>query len=304
MPQAPARMFKFNSLTLGAVVLLGGLALWQFLEISELKKSNAALSQQVQTAPVTTMTSAAFPAAKNAGPVLDKEMTATESPSAAAQTPEQAARSAQFKKMRVMDRTQRHDAKILALTTKLNLTPEQQTAVRSALEKGSAERDAIRDAADGRRRAGKVDTEEQRQGNVAEVARIEANQEETIVAGMSGDQLAAYSAYQTEQKQATVESRANQQLGDLTNKFSLTEEQKEAAFQFFAGQEEEQGSDPALITAAGAAARTVFEQRLQTQLEGMKQILTPEQFELYSAQQAQRSAMFGDMTPGGPRGRP
>ena len=40
------------------------------------------------------------------------------------------------------------------------------------------------------------------------------------------------------------------------------------------------------------------------QLEALKQILTPAQFELYSAQQAQRSAIFGDMTPGGPSRRP
>lgn len=297
-------MSKFHSLTLGGVLLLGALASWQFMEISELKRANIALSQQLPETSSTTVAAGASSGGVQPATEGEREKTAAENPVALAQTPEQAARAAQFRKMRMMDRTQRHDAKILALTTKLNLTSEQQAAVRAALEKGSAERDAIRDAADERRRAGKVDTEEKRQADRVTVAAIETTQEEKITAGMSADQLAAYSAYQTEQKQATVESRANQQLGDLANKFSLTEEQKEAAFQFFAGQEEQNGFDPARLAAGGGDIRTLFEQRQKEQLEALKQILTPAQFELYSAQQAQRSAIFGDMTPGGPSRRP
>ena len=274
------------------------------MEISELKEANVVLHHQVKEAPVRAMGAVVSSGGMNAKPAGDKETPVRENAGVADQTPEQAARSAQFRKMRMMDRAQRQDAKILALTTKLNLTPEQQAAVRAALEKGSADRDAIRDAGDERRRAGTADTEEKRRADRATVAAIETTQEQSIVAGMSADQLAAYSEYQTEQKQATVESRANQQLGDLANKFSLTEEQKEAAFQYFAGQEEENGFNPARTAAAGGDSRTIFEQRQKEQLEALKQILTPEQFELYSAQQAQRSAMFGEMTPGGPSRRP
>ena len=298
-------MSKINSLTVGGVVLLGVLAGWQFFEISRLKEANAALSQQAQFASAGTMaTDSSFDERATNSESGKAVIIANTETRAAEITQEQTARSAQFKKMRMMDRTQRHDAKILALTTKLNLTSEQQSAVREALEKGSADRDAIRDAADVRRRAGKQDTDEQRQADWVSVAAIETAQEEKIATGMSADQLAAYAAYQTEQKQVTVEGQANQQLADLANKFSLSEEQKEAAFQYFASQEAENETIQARAVAAGGDLRALFEQRQKEHQAGMKLILTPEQFKLYSAQQDQRSAVFGGMTPRGPGRRP
>lgn len=300
-------MSKSHYVTVGALVVLGGIAVWQFMEISALKEANASLMQQAKAGPSlakSPVLSGPEKMGKAGAAGTPGGTEGAENPEAAARTAEETARAAQFRKMRQMDRVQRQDAKILALTTKLNLTPEQAAAVRAALEKGSAERDAIRDAGDERRRAGTPDSDEKRRADMATFAAIETAQEANITAGMSADQLAAYSEYKTEQKQSTVESQANRQLGDLSNKFSLTEEQKEAAFQYYAAQEQDNGFDPARLAAEGADMRTVFEQRQKQQLEAMKQILTPEQFELFNTQEEQRSTMFREMTPGGPVGGP
>jgi hypothetical protein len=88
--------------------------------------------------------------------------------------------------MREMDRKQRQDAKLLALTTKLNLTTEQQAAIRAALEKGSADRDALREAGEVRRRSGTRDTEEVRREDRTKYAEAEATQTPVEMPAMFG----------------------------------------------------------------------------------------------------------------------
>lgn len=293
-------MTRSQILTLTGFALLGALVVWQFRRLSEMERAAAALqARAVETAvPPEKSGPGEWPdrnrPGKNGGPRGDQ------SGPEGTHKPRDEAREVRFREMREMDRKQRQDAKILALTTKLNLTPDQQATIRAALEKGSQERDALREAGFARRQEGTRETEEARRAEMAKLAAVDAAQEQAITAGLSAEQLAAYSGYQTEQKQNTIENRANQQLGDLLTRFSLTEDQKDAAFQFFAKQEEEYGFEPDRVAAMGGDFMSLFEQRQKNALEALKQILTPEQYELYRAQQEQRSTTFRNLIPGAP----
>ncbi len=287
-------------LTFGGFAVLAVVVVWQFKRINDMQETNVALRDQISEA------ASRLEAGRPPGERLVISTAASDArPETAGPGPGETAKSgreARFRQMREMDRKQHQDAKILALTTKLNLTAEQQVVIRAALEKSSIQRDALRDAGESRRRAGIRDTEEKRREDMMHFGAIDVALEETIAASLSAEQLAAYSEYQTEQKLATIENRANQQLGDLLTRFSLSEDQKDAAFQFFAKQEEESGFEPARIAALGGDFMLLFEQRQKDKLEALKQILTPEQYALYSAQEEQRSATFRNMVPGGQPG--
>ncbi|MES2709874.1 MAG: hypothetical protein V4726_24975 [Verrucomicrobiota bacterium] len=295
-------MTKSQTLTLTGFVLLGAVVVWQFVRISEMEKArtaerNQAVAAEESAVPRASAGGSAMPQ-PGPGPMAGPP---DEPPGRKPKDPE---RVAKMRADRERDRKLRHDAKILDLTTKLNLTAEQKTAIRAALDKGAADRDALREAAFSRPRPQTGDTEETRRADMAKFAALNAAQEEAIAAGLSAEQLAAYSEYKTEQKQTTVENRANQQLGDLLRTFSLTEDQKDAAFQFFARQEQENGFDPDRVAAMGGDFVSLFDQRQKNELEALKRILTPEQYELYKTQQEQRTATFRNMVPGAGPGRP
>lgn len=301
-------MTRNQYLILTAFLLLGALAAWQAVQIHALREANAALTAQTKTLVIADKSEPSPPGGQarrpegGRGPGGNRREGAPGTAANATEEADRLAREARFKEMRAMDRTQRIDARILNLKTKLNLTPEQETAVRAAMEKGSLDRDALREAMDARRRSGEEETDKTRQANAAKFAASEAEQEKAITATMSDEQLTAYEAYKTEQKATQVEAQANRQLNDLQSKLSLTDEQKDAAFQFYADQEQN-GFDPGKIIAEGGDPAKYFEERQKTTLEAMKQILTPEQYELYSKQEEERSTMFRNGGGfGGPRG--
>ncbi len=295
-------MTKSQVLTLAGFALLGGIVVWQSLRIGEIQDTNTALAR---SKPSTLQAVSPRPDGngENPGPKPPPDGRG-EPPGGNPQGSGRGNREAHFRKMREMDRKQRQDSRMLALTTKLNLTPEQQTAIRAALEKSSTEKDTLREAGETRRRSGTKDTEEVRRADMAKFAELDTLQEKTIAATLSAEQLAAYTEYQAEQKRTTVENKANQQLGDLLTRFSLTEDQKDAAFQVFAKQEEENSLEPSRVAAMGGDFVKLFEERQKAQLDSLKQILTPDQYELYKTQQEQRSATFRNMIPGEPPGRP
>lgn len=290
-----------HTLLWGGFLALGAVVVWQGFRLGQVQKINSALSQQIREI---------SPAQTVSAPVGETIPPSGESPRPGPPGGEAppgkhgGAREAKFRKMRELDRKQRQDAKILDLTTKLHLSPEQQDAIRAALEKGSAGRDALRDAGEQRRRSGQQDSEATRREDAEAFAAIDAAQEQAIAASLSAEQVLAYTEYQTEQKRTTIENRANQQLGDLLTRFSLTEDQKDAVFQFFARQEEENGFEPSRIAAWGGDFMALFEQRQKDKLAALKQILTPEQYSLYQSQEEQRSATFRNLIPGGPPAQP
>lgn len=294
-------MTKSHYAMLTVIAGLSGVCVWQAMSLSQLRSDNASLGTQIKSIASGPRPSGSDPAAKNGksasatddGTFASKNVASPEDPAAAAAEKERLAREARFREMRTLDRTQRADAKILALKTKLNLTPEQEKVIREAMAKASETRDALREAGEARRRANgdKPESDEVRKAEMAKFAATETDQEAAITAAMSPEQLTAYEEYKTEQKANQVEARANQQLNELQNKLALTPEQKDAAFQFYA-QQEQTGFDPGQIMAQGGDVQKAFEERQKATLEGMQSILTPEQYELYSKQEEERATLF------------
>lgn len=294
-------MSKTHILTLTALIAMTCVAASQWLRNHSLSETNTALQKQISVlsaAPLPTPAPGeerrrsgnppdAAPAASAPAPVA-----ANGNPS----DPGRAEREARFREMRTMERTQRIDARLLALRTKLNLTPDQETTLRAAMEKGSADREALRQSMWNRPPAENPEAEERRRREDGEkFAASDAAQEEAVTTAMSPEQLTAYGEYRTEQRQQEVETRANQQLGDLQGRLSLTEEQKESAFQYFAQQA--QSFDPREVMAQGGDMRAAFEAQQKAQLEAMSRILTAEQYGLYSKQEEQRAAMWRNAAP-------
>lgn len=286
-----------NTIMMAAIVALTCLSVWQWAQGRALQQSNAALQAQIRvyTAAPKPVESRSPLERRTAGP-------ATESPAAGSvaangttpgtppRDPQEAQREARFREFRQMDRAQRADSRILTLKTKLNISPEQEGLVRAALTKGSGERDALRQTIAARSRGTEAEEQERRRGDAKQFAAIDAAQEKAITDSFTAEQLAAYGEHQAEERKNEVENQANRQLGDLQNRLSLTEDQKEAVFQQFARQA--QTFNWRDMMAQGTDMQAAMEEQMKGQLEAMKQILTPEQFELYNKQEEQRAGMF------------
>ena len=271
---------------------LAALSAWQWQQLSALREENAGLGTRVKKLTASVRTVSPVIASRNSEAPRGGETAggtaengnATGPPGRPERTPEERAR---FQKMREMQRSQRIESRLLALTTALNLTPKQREIIQAALEKGSSERDAIREAAF---TSGKPPTPDQ-------FAASEKAQEDALLASLTSDQLGAYTQYKETEKQNRAETRANQQLNELQNSLSLTADQKDAAYQLFASQ----ALNPA-TPAEGSDQAKAWEEQRQATLSAMEKILTPEQYELYQKQDAQRTEVFGNRGPGGPGG--
>jgi hypothetical protein len=130
-------------------VLLAALAGWQWHQLDALREENGELAAKVRKAgaaakmpPVAGRAAekgGGFPSVRGAG----GEKTVSSRPGVPERTPEERER---FQKIREVQRAQRIESRLLALNTKLNLTPAQKEAVQAILEKGSKEREALREA--------------------------------------------------------------------------------------------------------------------------------------------------------------
>lgn len=274
----------------GLCLALAAFSAWQWQQLNALREENAGLSGKVKKAAVTARATGPLsrPAEGTRRPEIAGADTAAKAAAAMPGRPEPTAEErARFQKMRDVRRAQRIESRLLALGTALNLTPNQKAAVQAALEKGSSERDALREAGFS---SGKPPSPEQ-------FAASEKAQEDAILATLTSDQLGAYSEYKDAEKQTRAETRASQQLNELQSSLSLTAAQKDAAYQLFA--------DQAIAPAATSAdpAKAWEEQRAAT-LAAMSEILSPEQYELYQKQEAERVKLFGNRGPGGPGGPP
>ena len=288
-------MSKTQTVTAGVAVLFIGLSAWQWMELKALREENGALNTAVKKFSVTPLRMAApeAPAGRGGpgggeggrrprggggeGAEARADRTGGQGPS-----PEQRAR---FQEMRATQRLQRIDARILALKTKMNLTPEQETVIREAMAKSGAERDALREAAF-------------TSGNAPDPALFAANeaaQEAAIQAAFTPEQQESYAAYKEEEAQNRIETAATRQLTDLQSTLMLSEEQKDLAFQAFA----KLAQEPREAPGADADPVKAREARQAALLSEMESILTPEQYTLYQKQEEQRAQFRG---PGGPGG--
>jgi hypothetical protein len=195
--------------------------------------------------------------------------------------------------LREMQRDQRIESRILALTTRLNLAPQQVTAIRQAMNKADRDRAALRQNEAVRRRAGTNDPAAMA-ADLAGFASIQESQEAGIATALSAEQLAAYEQYRQEYQQAQASIWANQQVGTLQTMLDLTEQQQDSVYQLLSRQAA--GYDVSETLAQGGEAAKAFEEQsladLPATLQGMQQILTAQQLQLYQTQMQQRAALM------------
>lgn len=192
---------------------------------------------------------------------------------------------------RQLEKDQTIDSRLLALKTRLNLTPQQEAAVRAAYEQANRQRDGLRAAEAVRRRDG-TETAQTRQADREAFAQIRASESLSVNAALDEGQQTAYEEYQADAIRAQANTWANQQLGSITAMLDLNETQQGQVFDLLTQQV--QSFDPNPTLDQGGSPIKAFDEQsmnaLPATLQSMQQILTPAQFQLFQSQMEQRAA--------------
>ena len=211
--------------------------------------------------------------------------------------------------------------RISALKARLGLTDEQAGSLKNMLMEN------MKDSSDvvlaGMNQEGKRQTPNDELGTLLSLMNGGNDKEldAKVIELLTPEQQQAYAAFQAEQKANKVEVKANKELAKLQNSMSLSAEQKDRAFSVFsqlAAAEWENPVSPFAAMAVMNAATSLkehpgFEQlkneaerfkvAQQKRLAAMKEILSPEQYQIYETQSQQGSmaelmeGIMGDMPP-------
>ncbi len=172
------------------------------------------------------------------------------------------------------------EERLAALKTRVSLTPEQVEKLRPVVERILADPNQLPlDAALG---SGSVIlTGEKLKEHQESIRADRAKAEEELLGMLEGTQQAAYQEWKKDDRTNRVEARANQELAQLQSQLSLTSEQKDKAFALLSKLAEQEIDEP-----GGLTGLERFQQRRNSRIEGMREILTEEQLAVYQRQGA------------------
>jgi len=181
---------------------------------------------------------------------------------------------------------QQIESKLSGLKAKLNLSPEQEQAIREIMTRQTKLGTDI---------AQKVLSGEMSQEELAKMAKDRPNQETQIKDVLTPEQLVAYDEFQKEEQARMARLAANSELMQMQSQLQLTEEQQDKVFAVLADQALTQygggESDP--------AATLNFRGQFDRRAEALKDVLTPEQFERYQKFQDQQLKLIESFMPKG-----
>ena len=173
-------------------------------------------------------------------------------------------------------------ARLATLRERLGLSPEQEAKIKALFEEKSNRSLALMQAAVD---AGKKGNTRGRQETLLDLIQNSSPSKPTDEAVrdlLDQDQLAAYDEYQEERRRNRVEITANRRLTELQGMFTLTEDQKNAAYEVFNQQAEEQvAAMPSIDTGIGSQHSVILPGQMDN--EPLREILTEEQFDAYNA---------------------
>jgi hypothetical protein len=178
---------------------------------------------------------------------------------------------------------QQIEGKIYGMKTRLNLTPDQEAAVREILGKEMKR---------GTELAQKMFTGEMSMEELQEEAMKDANpvnQREQIKALLTADQQEAYDAFEKEEQQRMARLVANSELLQLQGALNLDEAQQDKVYRVLA--EQAQGQ------LGGEGGGFDFGRMSDKKAEALKGVLTPEQFEQYKKFQEQQQKFIESFMP-------
>ena len=184
-------------------------------------------------------------------------------------------------KERSLEMRQRIEARLLAWKDVLNLTEAQEIQLRAAMEEGEQKLDML-----SRR---KPEKGAPFQPYLEEMAALQTAQEKAIKSLLSQDQQFALERQKSSELHTQAEVQAGKALAKLQDNLTLTEAQKDAAFQMYAQQA--LAFDPVKIIRDGGEPAAVMEQQRHAAKEQLQQILTQDQYKLYIGQEEERAAL-------------
>jgi len=178
---------------------------------------------------------------------------------------------------------QQIEGKVSGMKLRLNLTPDQEVAVREILGKEMRR---------GTELAEKMFKGDMTMEEIQEAAKKDASpvsQKDQIKALLTADQQEAYDAFEKEENQRMARLMANSELLQLQGALRLDEAQQDKVYQVLAEQ--------AAAQFKGEGNPLDFSKVADKKAESLKAVLTPEQFEQYKKFQEQQQKMIESFMP-------
>ena len=182
--------------------------------------------------------------------------------------------------------------KIARMKTKLNLSPDQEQAIRELLQK-QMEPGATAMQAMFSGKLSKMSKDE-----IAALRKSAPNTEDQIKALLAPDQLAAYQDYKQEDAVTQARVVANAELLQLHNALGLTQEQQDKVYTALYQQTVDQLSGKiATPTPPTADFAALMQWQLDQKAKALEGVLSPEQLQTYRQFQAQQAKAVASMMP-------
>ena len=176
------------------------------------------------------------------------------------------------------------EGKISAMKAKLNLTPEQEAAVRELLQKQMGQ---------GTEMAQKMFKGELTKEELEQAGKNQPNTRDQIKALLTPDQVAAYDQLETEERSRMARLVANAELMQLQTSLHLDEAQQDKVFAVLAEQAKSQFDG----REQNPAAAMDFRAQAGRKTEALRAVLSAEQFERYQKFQEQQLKMMEAFLP-------
>jgi hypothetical protein len=231
-------------------------------QVQQLSATNDKLKQQVASAAQTTATPAAFPINPFGGNMggMVKEMMARES-----------------------------DAKFLLLKSRLHLTPEQETAVKAAMDEDSKRMEKMTSTM---LAGGKIDP----QAAAADFKNVKTL-DQTLDEILTPEQKTEYQQMKTDEKTSAAETMASVELNQMVPALQLSDTQKDQAYSALA-QVQLNAQDPNWIKnnmSGGSNPIAILDAQAKAKEDALAKILTPDQLATYHQQAQSQLEMQKEM---------
>ena len=180
---------------------------------------------------------------------------------------------------------QQMDAKFAGMKAKLNLSPDQEKAIREIMDNQASRGAEITQ----KWMKGELTAEE-----MAKMGKEPKTEEEQIKALLSPEQVAAYDEYEKEEKTRMARLAANSELMQMQSALRLSEEQQDKVFEVLVSQTQAQFDWKNTNPADGV---DILRNSASNKLAALQGVLTPEQLESYRKFQEQQMKMIEAFMP-------
>jgi RNA polymerase sigma factor (sigma-70 family) len=178
---------------------------------------------------------------------------------------------------------QQMELKLATMKTRLNLTPDQETAIRDILTRQTSK---MSETMQGMFSGKGINT-----NDLAKAAMETAGQGPTLESLLTPEQSTAYAAMQKEEQSKGVRMMANMELTQMQSFLQLDEAQQDKVFAALV----ESAQNPEFDKSIGTDPAALCRAQIQHKVEAMRSVLTPEQMKSYQKYQDQQLSIVENM---------